>query len=175
MRVRVPQGLPSRKSLRTVQKCRFHKRRPFFGCASGLLLSPSNLASMGTPYTDVAQSADAPDLRSAFLWFQIPPSVPFHVACSSVGRAPGCGPGGQRSESAHAPPFGTLAQLVERQVEALCVPGSSPGGPTKVYRDTRFRCCRNRCKHKPVSLLLFSHFGKISLAISPNSWHIVCC
>ena len=27
-------------------------------------------------------------------------------------------------------PYGTLAQLVERQVEALRVPGSSPGGPT---------------------------------------------
>ena len=44
-------------------------------------------------------------------------------------RAPGCGPGGQRFKPAHAP-HGTLAQLVERQIEDLRVSGSIPEGPT---------------------------------------------
>ena len=37
---------------------------------------------------------------------------------SSIGRAPGCGPGGWRSESAPSP-HGTLAQSVESQTENL--------------------------------------------------------
>ena len=52
-----------------------------------------------------------------------------YVVCSSVGRAPGCGPGGRRFESAHTP-HGALAQLVERQTEDLRVSGSIPEGPT---------------------------------------------
>ena len=44
-------------------------------------------------------------------------------------RAPGCGPGGRRFESAHAP-HGALAQQVERQTEDLRVSGSTPEGPT---------------------------------------------
>lgn len=54
---------------------------------------------MGTPYTDVAQLADAPDLRSASLWVQIPPSVP---------------------------PMLRVAQLAERRVVATEVGGPSP-------------------------------------------------
>lgn len=48
-------------------------------------------------------------------------------------RAPGCGPGGRRFESAHAT-HGTLAQMVERQIEDLRVSGSSPEGPTTYGR-----------------------------------------
>lgn len=48
-------------------------------------------------------------------------------------RAPGCGPGGRRFESAHAP-HGALAQMVERQTEDLRVSGSIPEGPTKYGR-----------------------------------------
>ena len=44
-------------------------------------------------------------------------------------RAPGCGPGGRRFETGHAP-HGFLAQLVERQTEDLRVPGPIPGEPT---------------------------------------------
>ena len=50
-------------------------------------------------------------------------------ACSSDGRAPDCGSGGQRFKTAHAP-HGTLAQSVERQTEDLRVSGSIPEGPT---------------------------------------------
>ena len=46
-------------------------------------------------------------------------------------RAPGCGPGGRRFETGHAP-HGFLAQLVERQTEDLRVPGSIPGEPTNM-------------------------------------------
>ena len=46
-------------------------------------------------------------------------------------RTPGCGPGGQRFEPAHAP-HGTLAQLVERQTEDQRVSGSIPEGPTRI-------------------------------------------
>ena len=71
-----------------------------------LLPSPHRTTLRWGPYTDVAQLADASDLRSEKLWVRGPPSVPLHVACSSVGRAPGCGPEGRRFESAHAPQTG---------------------------------------------------------------------
>ena len=48
---------------------------------------------------------------------------------SSIGRAPGCGPGGWRFKSVPSA-HGILAQLVEPQTENLCVPGSIPGGST---------------------------------------------
>ena len=48
-------------------------------------------------------------------------------------RAPGCGPGGRRFETGHAP-HGFLAQLVERQAEDLRVPGPIPGEPTTYGR-----------------------------------------
>ena len=48
-------------------------------------------------------------------------------------RAPGCGPGGRRFETGHAP-HGFLAQLVERQTEDLRVPGPIPGEPTTYGR-----------------------------------------
>ena len=50
---------------------------------------------------------------------------------SSIGRAPGCGPGGWRFKSVPSA-HGTLAQLVEQQIENLRVPGSIPGGSTKI-------------------------------------------
>ena len=46
---------------------------------------------------------------------------------SSIGGAPGCGPGGWRFKSVPSA-HGTLAQLVELQTENLPVPGSIPGG-----------------------------------------------
>ena len=51
------------------------------------------------------------------------------VSVAQLVRAPGCGPGGRRFETGHAP-HGFLAQLVERQTEDLRVPGSIPGEPT---------------------------------------------
>ena len=67
-----------------------HVRRRLFHSASAVCVraakaaypqppssfSPSNHASMGTPYTDVAQLADASELRSEKLWVRGPPSVP---------------------------------------------------------------------------------------------------
>ena len=54
--VRGPPSVPRRSTLRTAQKRRFRKCRPFFGCASGLLLSPSNHASMGASLGRVPES-----------------------------------------------------------------------------------------------------------------------
>ena len=51
-------------------------------------------------------------------------------------RAPGCGPGGRRFETGHAP-HGLLAQLVERQTEDLRVSGSIPGSPTSPSMEAR--------------------------------------
>ena len=55
------------------------------------------------------------------------------VSVAQLVRAPGCGPGGHRFETGHAP-HGFLAQLVERQTEDLRVPGSIPGEPTTYGR-----------------------------------------
>ena len=71
-----------------------------------LLPSPHRTTLRWGPYTDVAQLADASDLRSEKLWVRPPPSVPVFFACSSVVIAPGCGPEGRRFESAHAPQTG---------------------------------------------------------------------
>ena len=60
---------------------------------------------------------------------QLPPLQPFMLRVAQEVRAPGCGPGGRRFETGHAP-HGFLAQLVERQTEDLRVPGSIPGEPT---------------------------------------------
>ena len=57
-----------------------------------------------------------------------------HMLCvAQMVRAPGCGPGGRRFESAHTP-HGALAQMVERQTEDLRVSGSIPEGPTNYGR-----------------------------------------
>src|SRR5439155_11648818 len=68
-----------------------------------------------------------------------------HGECSSVGRAPGCGPGGRGFKSLHSPhvvgrgaaasrsvlrPFGPLAQLVEQLTLNQRVRGSNPRRPT---------------------------------------------
>ncbi len=63
------------------------------------------------------------------MWVQLPPLQPFMLRVAQMVRAPGCGPGGRRFETGHAP-HGFLAQLVERQTEDLRVPGSIPGEPT---------------------------------------------
>lgn len=47
------------------------------------------------------------------MWVRSPPCVPKMLRVAQLVRAPGCGPGGLRFESAHAP-HGILAQLVER-------------------------------------------------------------
>ena len=64
---------------------------------------------------------------------QLPPLQPFMLRVAQKVRAPGCGPGGRRFETGHAP-HGFLAQLVERQTEDLRVPGSIPGEPTTYGR-----------------------------------------
>ena len=65
------------------------------------------------------------------------PSPRFTYAVgSSIGRAPGCGPGGWRFKSVPSA-HGILAQLVEPQTENLCVPGSIPGGSTADKRTMR--------------------------------------
>ena len=63
------------------------------------------------------------------MWVQLPPLQPLMLRVAQKVRAPGCGPGGRRFETGHAP-HGFLAQLVERQTEDLRVPGSIPGEPT---------------------------------------------
>ena len=63
------------------------------------------------------------------MWVRIPPLQPFMLRVAQMVRAPGCGPGGRRFETGHAP-HGFLAQLVERQTEDLRVPGPIPGEPT---------------------------------------------
>ena len=63
------------------------------------------------------------------MWVQLPPLQPFMLRVAQMVRAPGCGPGGRRFETGHAP-HGFLAQLVERQTEDLRVPGPIPGEPT---------------------------------------------
>ena len=67
------------------------------------------------------------------MWVQLPPLQPFMLRVAQMVRAPGCGPGGRRFETGHAP-HGFLAQLVERQTEDLRVPGSIPGEPTTYGR-----------------------------------------
>ena len=52
------------------------------------------------------------------------------VCVAQTERAPDRGSGGQRFEPAHTP-HGILAQLEERQIEALCVSGSIPEDTTK--------------------------------------------
>ena len=67
------------------------------------------------------------------MWVQLPPLQPFMLRVAQMVRAPGCGPGGRRFETGHAP-HGFLAQLVERQTEDLRVPGPIPGEPTTYGR-----------------------------------------
>lgn len=67
------------------------------------------------------------------MWVQLPPLQPFMLRVAQMVRAPGCGLGGNRFETGHAP-HGFLAQLVERQAEDLRVPGSIPGEPTTYGR-----------------------------------------
>ena len=67
------------------------------------------------------------------MWVHLPPLQPFMLRVAQMVRAPGCGPGGRRFESSHAP-HGFLAQLVERQTEDLRVPGPIPGEPTTYGR-----------------------------------------
>ncbi len=52
------------------------------------------------------------------------------VCVAQMDRAPDRGSGGRRSDSAHTP-HGILAQLAERQIEALRVSGSIPENPAK--------------------------------------------
>ena len=56
-------------------------------------------------------------LRTGVLRVRVPPCVSV-CAFGSIGRAPGCGPGGWRFKSAPSP-HGTLAQSVESQTENL--------------------------------------------------------
>ena len=44
------------------------------------------------------------------MWVQLPPLQPFMLRVAQMVRAPGCGPGGRRFETGHAP-HGFLAQL----------------------------------------------------------------
>ena len=67
------------------------------------------------------------------MWVQLPPLQPLMLRVAQMVRAPGCGPGGRRFETGHAP-HGFLAQLVERQTEDLRVPGPIPGEPTTYGR-----------------------------------------
>ena len=60
---------------------------------------------------------------------QLPPLQPFMLRVAQKVRAPGCGLGGRRFETGHAP-HGLLAQQVERQTEDLRVPSSIPGEST---------------------------------------------
>ena len=82
----------------------------------------------GHPYCRVVDWQYNSFIRCS-MWVRIPPLQPFLLRVAQTVRAPGCGPGGRRFESAHAP-HGALAQLVERQTEDLRVSGSIPEGPT---------------------------------------------
>ena len=82
--------------------------------------------------------------KSAGLWLRrsavrARPHTPY-TACSSVDRAPGCGPGGRRFKSAHAL-HGTLAQLVERQTEDLRTSGPIPEDSTSTSMEARTGDC----------------------------------
>lgn len=59
-----------------------------------------------------------------------------HCDGSSIGRALGCGPGccGFKSHPSPHFNFGSVAQLVERYVEGVCVIGSNPVGATNLCR-----------------------------------------
>lgn len=93
-----------------------------------------------------------------------------HGGCSSIGRAPGCGPGGSEIETRQSPQRGThvdgpvshkdggagstpvAATVITRplvwirlRVSTPAVPGSSPGGGTRVWRNGRRAGLRGQC------------------------------
>lgn len=110
----IPPGRTTSEEGCSIPLLRFAQEPRKLHIHSLLLPSPHRTTLRWGPYTDVAQLADASDLRSEKLWVRGPPSVPVFVACSSVGRAPGCGPEGRRFESAHAPHTGECRSLVKR-------------------------------------------------------------
>ena len=85
------------------------------------------------------------------MWVQLPPLQPFMLRVAQMVRAPGCGPGGRRFETGHAP-HGFLAQSVERQTEDLRVPGSIPGEPTTYGRMPECGILKNPCPLCPEIL-----------------------
>ena len=96
------------------------------------------------------------------MWVQLPPLQPFMLRVAQMVRAPGCGPGGRRFETGHAP-HGFLAQLVERQTEDLRVPGPIPGEPT-----TYGRMPESGQKERTVNSLASAYVG--SNPTSPTNY-----
>lgn len=89
----------------------------------------------GRLFAPVAQSGQSIGLLIRRSWVRIPPG-----ACdrSSVGRAPGCGPGGCGFDPRRSP-FGSVVQLAEHPTLDREVPGSKPGGATSMGRTERAR------------------------------------
>ena len=137
MRVRVSLCVPRRSTLRTAQKCRFRKCRPFFGCASGLLLLPIESRFDGDPDRCTAGGIGrhaslrnwcplghgSSSLPPCTIYVQMMELVDLSVSKTDAERHAGSIP------ALHTK-YTLLAQMAEQQTFNLWVEGSTPSGRT---------------------------------------------
>ncbi len=106
LRVRSPLCVPCRKKPAAFRFRGLRKSRENCISAGSLLLFPIEPRFDGDPVYRCGAIGRRTRFKIGIPVGSNPTICTTNVACSSVGRAPGCGPGGRRSESAHAPHTG---------------------------------------------------------------------